>query len=45
MCILPYPVYSHADDVVWLGAGEAVEALTPLAVRAPSLRGLHALKH
>lgn len=42
----PCPVYSHAVEVVWLGAGEAVQALATLAVRAPSLRGwLHALKH
>lgn len=36
----------YAVDVVLLGAGEAVLALPPLAVRAPSLRGrLHELKH
>lgn len=42
----PSPVYSHAVDVVRLGAGEAIQALPPLAICAPSLRGrLHALKH
>lgn len=33
----PTLVHSHAVDVVRLGAGEAVQTLPPLAVRAPSL--------
>lgn len=42
----PSPFYSHAVDVVWLGVGEAIQALPPLAFCAPSLCGWpHGLKH